>query len=570
MGVAILLVATVAPAAARSLHIVHFEAGIEVAASGGVTVTEVITARFEGAWNGLYRTIPIEYRTPQGFGFRLHLKPEGAFDKEGNPLRWQASRERHYRKIKIWVPGATDVTRTVVLIYRVRNALSFLEDHDELYWNVTGDEWDVPIEDAAARITLPDGATGLRATAFTGSYGSRERDADLAIEAHAVTVRLRRSLGFREGLTVVIGWDKGAVAAPGPVARAIDVLAANWPLVAPFVAFGIMGWLWWTRGRDPELHPIAVRYEPPEGLSPAEVGTLADYRADVRDITATLVDLAVRGFLTIEEKTESRLLGLFSRRDFVLRRHVQAPVPGRSKAHEVALMRGLFEGRGDVVELSDLENDFYKHLPRIRDGVYEALVRGRYYADRPDAVHQRYGIAAALLALLGAGAAFFGNSPLVGALGAGPMAFALGGLGTGVIVLAFGWFMPARTVRGTRALEEVRGFEEFLSRVEADRLERVVRTPELFERFLPFAMALGVESQWARAFEGICQQPPRWYQGGSIDGFRPRIFVDRLEGMTRTAAATMVSRPRSTGSGSGFGGGGSSGGGLGGGGGGGF
>jgi uncharacterized membrane protein len=118
----------------------------------------------------------------------------------------------------------------------------------------------------------------------------------------------------------------------------------------------------------------------------------------------------------------------------------------------------------------------------------------------------------------------------------------------------------------------VLGFEEFLARVEGDRLERVVKTPELFEKFLPFAMALGVEHQWARAFEGICQKPPDWSRGASVSDFRPGLFADRLGGMSRSAAAVMASTPRSAG-GSGFGGGGGggfSGGGFGGGGGGGF
>jgi uncharacterized membrane protein YgcG len=118
-------------------------------------------------------------------------------------------------------------------------------------------------------------------------------------------------------------------------------------------------------------------------------------------------------------------------------------------------------------------------------------------------------------------------------------------------------------------LEEVLGFQEFLTRVEGDRLERLVKTPELFEKFLPYAMALGVERAWARAFEGICREPPRWYRGGSVTDFQPRVFADRLGGMSRAAAAAMVSQPRGSG-GSGFGGGGSSGGGFGGGGGGGF
>ena len=154
-------------------------------------------------------------------------------------------------------------------------------------------------------------------------------------------------------------------------------------------------------------------------------------------------------------------------------------------------------------------------------------------------------------------------------LGVAPVTVFVAGALSAAVIFAFGWIMPARTVAGARALEGVLGFEEFLGRVEADRLERVVKTPEMFEKFLPFAMALGVEQKWAHAFEGICRQPPDWYRGGSVGNFQPGVFASRMSGMSQVAAAAMVSQPRSAG-GSGFGGGGGSGGGFGGGGGGGF
>ena len=150
-----------------------------------------------------------------------------------------------------------------------------------------------------------------------------------------------------------------------------------------------------------------------------------------------------------------------------------------------------------------------------------------------------------------------------------PFAGIAAGIASAAILVSFGWFMPSRTSRGTRELEKVLGFREFLSRVEGDRLQRVVKTPEMFERYLPFAMALGVEDNWAKAFDGIYTQPPSWYTGpGGVGTFRPSSFTNNLAVMSTAAASTMSSAPRSSG-GSGFSGG-SSGGGFGGGGGGGF
>ena len=154
-------------------------------------------------------------------------------------------------------------------------------------------------------------------------------------------------------------------------------------------------------------------------------------------------------------------------------------------------------------------------------------------------------------------------------LGMQPGSGIVAGILSGIIILVFGWFMPSRTVRGTRELEKVLGFQEFLSRVEGDRLGRMVKTPEMFEKFLPYAMALGVEDNWAKAFEDIYTTPPSWYSGpGGVHTFRPSTLTSNLGAMSTAAASTMASAPRSSG-GSGFSGG-SSGGGFGGGGGGGF
>jgi len=284
-----------APAAAqRSLAIRHFDAVIRVEQGGTVDVTETITVDFSGAWNGLYRTIPVKYRTPQGFTWTLRLEDIRATDREGTPLRLEQSRERHYLKLKMWVPGAQDARKTIVLRYRAVNGLRFFEEHDELYWNITGDEWDVPIEAVSARIELPTGVTGVRAIAFDGAYGSTSQNAVVAVADNVVTVAMPTPLGFHEGVTAVVGWDKGAVAEPTPLDRTNDFLAMNWPLGIPLLVLLGMYTLWSKVGRDPEARPVAVRYDPPKGLTPAEAGTLLDESVDMRDITATIVDTSPR------------------------------------------------------------------------------------------------------------------------------------------------------------------------------------------------------------------------------------------------------------------------------------
>jgi uncharacterized membrane protein len=550
--------------AQRSLAIERFDATIAVNPDASIEVEESITARFTGSWNGIYRTIPVAYHTPRGLNWTLRLDLQGATLGAGGPaLRVESARERHYIKVKIWVPGAQDTTHTVVLRYTARNGLRFFADHDELYWNVTGDEWDVPIAAATARIELPPRATGVRATAFNGVYGSTARDAQVEIQGSTVRLTMLTPLGFHEGLTGVVGWDKGAVAEPGAVDRAAGFLASNWPLGTPIAVFVLMFWLWSRVGRDPARLPVVVRYEPADGLTPAEAGTLMDESADMRDITATVVDLAVRGHLRIEEREDESLFGLITRREYVFHR-LEAPADaGRLESHEARVLAGIFPGGVAEQKLADLENEFYKHLPGIRDGVFARLVERGLYRSRPDRVRIHWMVGAALLGV----AVMMLGGAVAGRLNLTPVPFGVAAVLSGLIVAVFGRIMPARTVAGARAHERVLGFEEFLRRVEEPSFARM-RTPEMFERFLAYAMAFQVERKWTRAFEGIYREPPRWYLGGDGGAFRLGHFSSRLSDLSARTSSTMESSPRSSG-GSGFSGG-SSGGGGGGGGGGGF
>jgi uncharacterized membrane protein YgcG len=563
LAVALALIAAAPAAAQRTLVIERFDAAIEVNVDGTIEVDETIRPRFTGSWNGIYRTIPIEYRTPQGLNYTLRLIIDSVTDGAGAKLRYETSRERHYRKVKIWVPGAVDATRTVHLRYRVPDALRFFDEHDELYWNVTGDEWDVPIESASAAIRLPDGVTGVRATAFRGTFGSTDR-APVSIDGNVVTVEAAGGLGFHEGLTAVVGWNPGVVHRPTTAEKTARVVSSNLPLAIPPLVFVGMWSLWRRRGRDPKLGPVTTRYEPPDAMTPAEVGTLVDGKPDMRDITATIVDLAVRGYLHITESESGGVFGFFSSKDYTFALKKPREEWSGLKTHERDLLDAMF-GTGDEVRLADLKNKFYKHLPGLRDGLYSGLVSGGFYKARPDRVRLAY-IAGGIAAGVAIGLV---SASIMGALGMQPGAGIIAGVLSAAVIIGFGIFMPARTIRGTRGLESILGFQEFLSRVEADRLQRMVKTPEMFEKFLPFAMALGVEDNWARAFEGIYREPPQWYTGppGGLM-FQPRAFTGNLSRMSTQAAAVMASSPRSS-SGSGFSGG-SSGGGFGGGGGGGF
>ena len=564
----------------RSWRIEDFHSDVRVLTTGAVEVSERIRVRFDGSFNGIYRTIPIEYRDTRNFNVTLRLEVTGVEDGSGAPLRHELSREGHYRKIKIWVPGAENASRSVVIRYRAENALlHFSEDEfewDELYWNVTGDEWPVPIEASSVRVQLPGDVTGIRARAFTGRYGSTESGADVSVSESARTVeaRAREGLAIHEGLTLVVAWDARAVAGgeyvvhrPGAVEQALEFFRSNWPLAIPALVFFLMYRIWSKVGKDPEKRPVAAQYEPPERMTPFEVGVLVDNRPDMRDVTSTLVDLAVRGWIVIEQVENEKLFGLVKDRDYAFELQKPLSSAGELKPHERELLHALFGGGSDMrVEASELANSFYEDLPGIKSAVFDQLVEDGYYRRRPDQVQGAWiggGIfAAGALAVLGIMAANnWGMSVLTVILAAALSA---------IIIIGFGLLMPARTVKGARTQEAILGFEEFLDRVESDRFRRMITGPEMFERFLPYAMALGVEKKWAAAFADIYREPPNWYRGPGYATFRPSLFVADLGNMSSATASAMTTAPRSVGSSGMSGGGGFSGGGFGGGGGGAF
>ena len=210
--------------------------------------------------------------------------------------------------------------------------------------------------------------------------------------------------------------------------------------------------------------------------------------------------------------------------------------------------------------LADLHNRFYQNIAGIKNDIFGSLVGKGYYTHRPDTTRAAYilfGIVAGFI-VVGGGMWLSKHS------GMAPLPFIIAGVLSGLIICAFGWFMPARTTAGARTLEGILGFEDFLAHVESDRFNRMIKTPEMFEKFLPFAMALGVEKNWSKAFQGIYTQPPQWYQGGSFGpNFYPYMFADNLNSMSSLASTAMTSAPRSSG-GSAWGGDGDSGGGGGG------
>jgi hypothetical protein len=563
-----------ASAQGRSIRIRNFDALLAVHPDGSLDVTEQITIGFTGQWNGINRDLSLQHNTAQGRATKLDVTIGYITDETGQRLRVDESTTDNgwTRRLRIYVPGANNADRQIIIRYHVANAIRFFDASsnvgafDELYWNVTGNIWTMPIDSVHARVVLPDGVTPTRTAVYTGPRGSNAADATIEKNGNEVDFTLRHGLYPYEGITIGVGWPAGHISSRPSEARERLAIATQWsPLVIPVIVFILAFMAWEKHGRDPEEGSYVVRYEPVEGASPAELGTLVDNRADMEDITATLVDLAVRGFVRIEEITESHLLGLTKSTDYVI--HI---LRDRSqwtglKPHEERYLSTLANAApdGDSVKISELRNKFYTSLPTIRNAIYDSLLSSGYYLERPDKVKGKWVAFAAVSAFVGIGLAVLVTK--MAWVTISPIALVAAGVLSAIILFVFAQIMPARTIAGARAREATLGFKEFLSRVEEERMKKMITSPEMFERFLPYAMAFGVADKWANAFEDIYREPPTWYVGGSGQ-FSAVSFSHSIGSMSSAAASSMSSSPGSSGSG----GGGSSGGGSGGGGGSGF
>jgi hypothetical protein len=572
------LLAALVPAWADlgGFEIDRFDVDLEVQPDASVVVTERLEVVFSEPRHGIYRVIPTRYTDPWGYEYGLGFELLDVRDDRGAAHESKLSREGHRVKIRIG-SAEREVSGHVVYVirYLARDAARHFAERDELYWNATGTEWDATIRETTVTIRLPgqvaDGDVEL--AGYTGRRGDREQAVEIERTGPAAfTFRSTRQLSAREGLTVAIRWPHGMVAFPGPAVRAWRFARANWIVLAPVVAFFALLRAWRVRGRDlPGPESVVVRYEPPEDLRPAELGTIVDEKVDLRDITSTLVDLAVRGYLKIEVTQEKQLLGLISSDEIVFHK-LEGKDVSALRPWERTVLDGIFQAGNVRVEASELEQRFYTEIPEIRRGLYERLTAAGYFAGNPDGVRTRYALFGLLAAIVVGGAGLL-NANVVGAvMPQGLFLPLLSAVATLVLFLVFSRVMPQRTRKGVEARAWALGFEEFIDRVEAERLEQD-RRRNVFESLLPYAMALGVAARWARKFEGIYAaggQTPAWYVGAwnPHTGFTTRSFVRSLGSTIGKAAAAMTEAPRSSGS-SGFSGGGGGGGFSGGGGGGG-
>ncbi len=514
----------------------QFNADIKLNSDCSLDVTEVIKMDFENSKrHGIFRIIPVVY-SRYGGNYTLDLQLLSVSDEHNQALSYQARRMGSDFHIKIGEPDILITGRRIYCLhYTVRRAVNFFDSKPEVYWNATGNDWPFGIEEANVRFYPPTdiGTNEIRANCFIGQTGSTtqgqfsNRDKYILFQA--------TNIEPGSGLTIVTQLPPNAVNKPALWQEIIWFLKDWWGLIVfPLGTGAYLIPVLLQRTRDPlGSSAIAVEWNPPKDLSPAEVGTLIDESCDMQDIISTLVDLAARGFLQIKELKSATFL-FFSNTDYEFTRMNSFKDGDILLPHEQKFLNALFAHNEASVKLSDLKEKFYVNLPYIRQAIYQSLTDKKLFFENPETVRMRWTLAAIGVGTAGILYAACLSLPNHTSIGIGLVISA-------AIVLIAAKFMPARTATGWKERAQCLGFQRFVRLAEKDRIAVLAKEdPTIFGRLLPFAMVLGAADQWAEAFHGLLSQPPSWYipygYGTADYTFSSRNFVHDLGNGMNTMA----------------------------------
>jgi uncharacterized membrane protein YgcG len=531
-----------------------FDAHVTVHANATIEVEERITYDFGDDArdrHGIFRTIPYSYQAGSET-YTADVVSVVVTDGSGEPIPFSESRGNGMLTIKIGDPESeVRGFQNYVISYVVEGPFLYFDEYDELYWNVVGAWPKNGIERATVLVDLPVGVQVLKAACYQGPAGSGAActsDEKLVSEERAGYRAEATFLAPGEGFAISASFPKGAIIETRNPWDAPP--ASPWkytPLFLPLlVGLGMLR-LWYVRGRDPSgARTIVTQFEPPQDVPPLVAGTLYNERAEPREVSAEILRLAVAGYVRIH-RIEEKTLGIFTTTDYLIERLQPEKVP--EEPIGALVLEKLFdetyletkELAGGAVRgalLSNMAHKFTTAHQEIQNRAYEEVVVRGYFPAEPQKVRLRW-------ALVGVGVSVLGFFLLPEVLG---IALIL----SGVVVVLFGFFMPVKTREGVAVLEHLEGFKRYLTVAEKDRLafhSAPERSPELFDRYLPYAVMFGVEAQWAEQFQDIYGAEPSWYRGGAGHPFAATAFASDLSSFTQTVSTAAM--PQASGSGGG-------------------
>jgi uncharacterized membrane protein YgcG len=523
--------------------------------------------------HGIVRGIPEDYQ-----GHPLELRIQKVTYADGKPIQYETSHDSGHLVLKIGDPNAyVRGDQTYIIEYTMRGVSLPLDDHEEFFWDINGDQWRQSFGKVEARVHLPPafaGALDTKAGCYVGAPGGR--DSQKCVIAHTkkddggalVTIATATGVAVQPGQTmsVVLGFRKGTFANYSPSAWQVQQWAI---MIATIAALPLLTLLfvvrkWWIKGRDPSSkNAVVSQYLPPKELSVLSSGLVLTETFVPKSVSATIIDLAVRHYIKIYETKQK---GLFKSAAYELEL-VKEPADLRAEEQEVVKM--VFAGAqpGTRIKLDDLKTELSEKAKQLGKAVEVQLTNSGYFTRMPSKARLPYYIAGVSFVAVGF---FFIASGLFVALGL---------IFSGVILLIGANVMPSRTTQGVAMRNYLLGVRDYMKLAEADRI-KVLQSPhgdltekvavddqrqlvKLYEKLLPYAMLFGIEQDWAKEMAGLYETAPDWYTGNAA--FNAAWFASSFSAFSASAATTFT--PPSDSSSSGFGGGAGGGGGGGGGGG---
>ena len=514
----------------------NFNVDLTVNNDATVTVKEKIDYFLPESKHGIFRVIPNRYLDKtQNKYFKTPISSISIKDRNGTPIPFSQSQAGGGLELKIG-----DADKTVSgdfeydISYTVSGIINNFTDHDELYYNATGNDWEVPIGAVSAKVLLPGQVSenDLQKSCFTGITGGDEQNCSATVSGNTITYQSTTG-----PLTIVAGWNKGLITATTRQYEKSYRHESVWFWLIPLFVLILMLILYFRKGKDPfGRGTIVPEFESPDDLKAAELGSLLNEQVDNNDISATLIDLAIRGYIKIKKTDKKYAIVKIKEAD------------GKTLDYEKKLLEAILEGK---IEASLDDIDIGSEISEIKDTIYQEMADKKYFVQNPNKIRKRY-MSLGFIIMISFGIFFLISFHL---------AFAV--CLAGIIIIIFSYAMPKKTREGVIVKEKALGLKEFLYRADRYKLKWQEKA-DIFEKFLPYAMVFGIAGRWAGNFKNIYDTPPSWYDG-NFNTFSAVVFANEMSRFS-SAAASSYSPPASSG-GSGFSGG-SSGGGFGGGGGG--
>ena len=530
-----LVVATFPPlardAAARSVRWSEYNTTLDIHADGAVTVTEDQVIAFEGGpFTKGYATIPLG-RVEDISNIQVLEDGVPYQSGDGSPGTYSAIVSGGEVNIDWWFTPATDEDRNFTIRYDVAGAIRVYADRQQLWWRVIDADFAADVDSATITVNLPEPVSQDQLS--VAWYAPEDSDFPVDWEITSPTQIVWHATGIQQGealeerlefppitAATVPDWQAAADAqqereeqlAPYKALANVLMLAAGLLLLVGGAVGVIL--LWFTRGRDvPVVAPIDLLREPPDDLPAAAVGTLIDERADDHDVIAAIISLANRGVLRIEEKEPEGILGGlgFGSRDFIFHR-LESDVDLRP--FEKELLGAIFTGSKNEARLSAIKTRFADRQEKVKEDLYEEMVSRGYFDRNPQSTRRLYRGAGVIL-LVGSivgGIFLFG---LIGSFAPYVVVPIIGAAVVGLLLIIVGGSMPRKTQAGAEAAARWEAFRRYLADIE--RYDTVADAKQVFDRYLPYAIAFGLERSWVSKFASVGTPAPQWYGGPYTD-----------------------------------------------------